>query len=123
MSSLFDVIIEVSRSLAFGAVKRAAFTQGKPIASAAKRGRPQLISQRVKELLFKAETEMSKHDIAPIRWLNRKLVCRMVYTVVVETIKKKVDLKIKSSLDFKIYFSFCQSCPKCASFTSLLNHD
>jgi hypothetical protein len=93
LSSLFDVIIEVSRSLAFGAVKRAALTQGKPIASAAKRGRPQLISQRVKELLFKAETEMSKHDIAPIRWLNRKLVCRMVYTVVVETIKKKVWFK------------------------------
>ena len=118
MSSLFDVIIEVSRSLAFGAVKRAALTQGKPIASAAKRGRPQLISQRVKELLFKAETEMSKHDIAPIRWLNRKLVCRMVYTVVVETIKKKVDLKIKSSLDFKIYFFLSKLSQMCILYLS-----
>jgi hypothetical protein len=42
-----------------------------------KRGRKELISQRIKELLGKAEEELGKHDIAPIRWLNQKLVCQL----------------------------------------------
>ena len=42
-----------------------------------KRGRPELITLRLKELLDKAETELAKYDIAPVRWVNRKLVCNV----------------------------------------------
>ena len=69
---------QVSRSLAFAAVKKAqAFQadQRPPMEIPKKRGRPELINLRLKELLDRAETELAKYDIAPIRWLNRKLVC------------------------------------------------
>jgi hypothetical protein len=71
---------KVSRSLAFAAVKKAQAFQADqlpPMETPKKRGRPELITLRLKELLDKAETELAKYDIAPVRWVNRKLVCNV----------------------------------------------
>ena len=71
---------KVSRSLAFAAVKKAQAFQADqlpPMETPKKRGRQELITLRLKELLDKAETELAKYDIAPVRWVNRKLVCNV----------------------------------------------